>query len=396
MTKRINLRYAQKYFTATYQFIARQPIFNKHKSLFAYELLYRANEKRNFSDKTNLDGDQASKDVLINAIVVIGLRNLIDEKKAFINFTYNILKDKELLWHLPADDIVIEILESVEIDDEILELTKKLKSKGYTIALDDYKHSNREYYRRLFPYVDILKVDFMLNGKTDLEIIPKKFPNKIVLAEKIETNEIFEFAKQSGYKLFQGFFFSKPQILKGKDISINSLINTKILEETNKENCELKKVAFLIESDVSLTYKLLKLINAPYYHHSKEIKSIMQAVALLGADEIKRWIYVSLLSKNRFEGVNEVVKNSLIRAKFCETLSDAFAHKFNKSEFFLAGMLSMIDVILQTKMEKILEQLPLSQNIKRALIYHENALYCVLDIFVKYEKGDWKIGRAHV
>jgi len=375
---------------AKYQFIARQPIFTKNRSLFAYELLYRTGEKRNFNDETATDGDQASKDVLVNAITVIGLHDLVGGKKAFINFTYNLLKDKELLYNLPAETIVVEILENVKIDEEMLKLIKDLKSKDYTIALDDYEHSRYIYYKKLLPYIDILKVDFMLNNKEDLELIPKKLPNKIILAEKIETNEIFEFAKQSGYGLFQGFFFSKPQIVKEKDIPINSLVNTKILEEINRDNYDLKKIASLIETDVSLTYKLLKLINAAYHSRHNEIKSIIQVLTHLGAEGIKRLIYMSLLSKNRFEGVNEVIKNSLSRAKFCEIIGGKFSNKFDKSEFFLTGMLSMIDVILQMSMEKILSQLPLSRHIKRALLKYDNELYHILDLFTKYEKGDWK------
>ena len=374
---------------AKYQFIARQPIFTKDKSLFAYELLYRTGEKKNFNDQIK-DGDQASKDVLVNAITVIGLDNLVNGKKAFINFTYNLLKDKELLYNLSPENIIIEILEDVKIDNEMIELIRNLKAKGYTIALDDYEHYRYEYYQKLFPYVDIIKVDFMLNRKADLQEIPKKLPGKTVLAEKVESNEVFEFAVENGYRLFQGFFFSKPQIVKEKDIPINSLINTKILEEINRDNYDLKKIASLIEADVSLTYKLLKLINAAYHSRSKEIRSVMQATALLGAEEIKRLIYMSLLSKNRFEGANEVIKNSLLRAKFCEIIGGKFSNKFEKSEFFLTGMLSMIDVILQMKMEKILSQLPLSKHIKRALLKHDNELYYVLDLFTRYEKGDWK------
>jgi len=367
-------------------FLARQPILDRYNKLFGYELLFRDSEKNFYNSE---DGDKSTIAVIKNSFVNIGIEKVTGGKKAFINFTENILKS-DIFEVLSPRSVIVEILENIEPTDEIIELCKKLKTLGYTIALDDFVYSNK--YKGLIELADIIKVDFKVTqGYSRREVIEKgNSPNTKFLAEKVETMEEFNEAVSLGYSYFQGYYFSKPTIISGKRLSENKLVYMKLMHEISNNNFAIDSIENLIKNDVSLSFKLLKLINSANYSFVNEVKSMKQALALLGEKELKKWLYL-MVFKNIGEDKPEIlVVNSLIRAKFAEVISIKMGKGINSFNAYLLGMLSMIDLILDIPLEEVLKEILISIEIKDALSGVKDNIYTkLLNLIIAYENGQW-------
>lgn len=367
-------------------FVARQPIFNTQKKVVAYEILYRSNLRNTYNGQ--VDGDVATVSVVTDALTSFGLNHLTSGKRAFINFTYNLIKEDLPTLFDPAD-LAVELLESVVVDDLIVEKCKQLKEKGYVIALDDFTGGLD--FDPIMPYVDIVKVDFMVLKSAGRKFVAEKYLplGMTLLAEKVETMADFEEAHALGYKLFQGFFFEKPVVYQGKAISISTYKYMEILRETVNEDADFHKLTDIIKSDLSLTYKLLRLINSPAFYTISEIKSVQHALALLGINEIRKWATLIMLRDIGSDKPNEIIRVSLIRAVFAEKLSMMIGLENRKTEAFLMGLFSVIDTLMEKPLYDILGELPLSDDIKSALLGGRNKLHSILKMLKYYEVGNW-------
>ncbi|QPC46583.1 EAL and HDOD domain-containing protein [Mangrovibacillus cuniculi] len=370
-------------------FVARQPIFNKNKDVYAYELLYRNNQDNTFP---HIDGDQATTDVIINSFLNIGIDKLSNGLPCFVNFTENLLKLKLPTYFSPRD-LVIEILESVEPSKEILSTIEELKRLGYKIALDDFilKDTN-ERYLKLLKSADYVKVDFVhstLSERRQVEGLAKKL-NIVLLAEKIESLDDYLDAIKHGYSLFQGYFFSKPFIVSSRDVPSYFQSYLPLLQYLTTTVPDVKVVATLIEKDLSLSYKLLKLINSPSFRPKHKISSIQQAIVLLGFIEVRKWIYVLAVrdQKSKLSGPSvELLKMSLMRGRMCELIASHNGER-QSSSYFLTGLFSLMDVILGIPMESILEELPLQDDITDSLKGQQTKMNVVLSVVKQMEKGN--------
>lgn len=369
-------------------YVAKQPIFNEKEEVIAYELLYRNSPTNGYS---HTDGDKATTEVIVNSFLNIGLGELSNGKPCFINFTENLLKLKLPTYFTPLS-IVVEILENVKATPEVIELCKELKAYGYTIALDDFflLHGD-EHVLALLEYVDIIKIDFRSTtreARNQLMDYLKPFNLKF-LAEKVETREEYEQATQDGYSYFQGYFFSKPVILQSHDIPSYYYSYLLVLEELDMPVPDIDHITHVIEKDLSISYKLLKLINSPTIRPKYEVSSIKQAVVLLGLIEIKKWIYVLSIKGvgDSDEASKEIIHLSLTRAKLGELLGKYMGIKpIESSKYFLLGMFSLIDTILRVPIDKVLAELPLSADIKSALTGTDGDLYYVLELIKSLER----------
>ena len=367
-------------------FLARQPILDRFNKLFGYELLFRDGEKNIYQSE---DGDKATIGVIKNSFINIGIDKVTGGKKAFINFTENILKS-DIFKVLPPNSVIVEILEDIEPTEEVLELCKKLKTLGYIIALDDFVYSDK--YKKLIEITDIIKVDFKITkGYERKKVIDKvNSPGIKFLAEKVETMEEFNEAVSFGYSYFQGYYFSKPLIISGKKISENKVIHMKVLQEINSNNFTINSIENLIKRDLSLSFKLLKLINSANYSFKSEIKSIGQALALLGETEIKKWLYLIAFQTMGEDKPEIIVINSLTRARFAELIADKNRIGANSFNAYLIGMLSMVDLLLDRPLKEILEELLIPTEVKNALNGVSNNSYRkLLNLIKEYEKGQW-------
>jgi c-di-GMP-related signal transduction protein len=373
-------------------FVARQPIFNVKEEIFAYELLYRSSQVNEFP---LINGDQATADVIINSFLNIGIDKLSGGKPCFINFTENLLRLRLPTYFRPRE-IVVEILETVEPSSELIDICRELKSLGYQIALDDFAfHEDNPFAKELLRHTDIIKVDFLATPRDMRERIEreaKKLKLRMV-AEKVETREEFEDARRRGYDYFQGYFFEKPTIVSTHDIPTYFHSYYEMVHNLSTAEPSIELISNLIEKDLSLSYKLLRLINSPAFRPKHKINSIRQATVLLGLNEIQKWVYVLAVRESSLEKKavqKETIRICLIRAKLAESIAALRKKEALNAQYFLTGMFSMMDSILGASMEVILTDLPLQDEIGDALRGIENPLKEVLDLAIAVEKADWQ------
>ena len=368
-------------------FIGRQAILDQRKNVYAYEILFRSGLKNAFDP--NLDGNVATQSVMVNAMLDFGMNKLVSDKHAFINFTeQNLLSRAPKL--LPAENVVVEILETVQPTPEILEVVQELKKEGYKIALDDFVLLPG--YEPLIEMADIIKVDFRITTdpkerKKLREVLPKHVR---LLAEKIETEEEFQQALAYGYVLFQGYFFCKPAILHQKRLTSNALSKVRLLREINRQNVDFSSIAGVISSDTNLVHKLLTYINSAGIGLTNHVSNLKQATVLLGASGVRRWVTLVSLQTFSEDKPPELFTLSLLRAKFCELIAtDIKRPGLTPDTGFLLGIFSLLDVLLSLPMEDVLKEVALSDELNAALLGEDNDLRHLLDLVIAYEKGDW-------
>lgn len=369
-------------------FVARQPIFNRQQKVYGYELLYRLGMD-NFYNNPAGDGDRATSEVIANSFLLIGLDALTGGKRAFINFTENLLKN-EVATILPKEVVAIEILENIEVDDKVVNACIKLKKLGYPLVLDDFVLDER--FKPLVGLADIIKIDFMECDIREKMDVIRRFGSAGVqlLAEKVETTEMFKEAFEMGYSYFQGYFFSRPIILTGQDIPGYKINYLQALEEVNRPEMDFDRLEGIIKRDVSLSYKLLKYINSAAFGFRSKIDSIKHALVLLGIQEIKNWVSLIILRGMGEDKPDEITTSSILRAKFGELIAPKVGLQERSSDLFLMGMFSMIDALISRPMTDILDELPIAEDIKRALLGKECRYLDLYELILAYEKGNWE------
>lgn len=365
-------------------FIARQPIFDRRQKVYAYELLYRSGTENSSSFKS---GDSATSNVVITSLTM-GSDTLTEGHRAFINFTETLIKDEVPKLFSP-EYLVVELLENIIPDEALVQRVKELKALGYMIALDDYIASYE--YDELVELADIIKVDFVDTTQTERWRMSERFRDmdKKLLAEKVETVEEFDEAFQLGFHYFQGYFFAKPRIMKGKEATSLNSNYLEIMHELDMPEPGYEKISAVMERDVALTFKLLKLINSPAFYTNSKITSVKQALVLLGFKEIRKWIMVVMLRDLGKNKPDEVLKTCLIRAKMAELIAVNSGEDRRKNEMFIMGLFSMIDTLMDQDLYSILGGLPLEDDIKAAMMGKENKLHDMFMVILNYEKGNW-------
>jgi len=368
-------------------FLARQPIFDRNKNVIAYELLFRNSNENVYN---NVDGNQATLQVIANSFYEFDFKSVSDNKKVFINFTEKLITD-EIATILPWEEVVIEILETIEPTDEIIDACKKLKEKGFVLALDDFVFDEK--YTELIKLIDIIKIDFIVtkgNERKKIFDLLKINNNIKFLAEKVETIEEYNEAMYYGYDYFQGYYFSKPTILTTKSIPTNKYAGLEILKLINNADFKYSDLEDLILKDVGLSYKIIKLINSSAYYLRNEVNSIKYAITFLGEKEIVKWLYVVLLKDIKGKNPNELIRISLQRAKFCESICNNSSYKEKTFSAYITGLFSVMDAILNCSMESIIKDLNISDEIKEGLIGEENILNTILKLAISYGRGEWE------
>jgi EAL and modified HD-GYP domain-containing signal transduction protein len=371
-------------------FIARQPIFRTNQKIYGYELLFRSSLENFFSAAQ--DGDQATSRVITNSYLLIGINKLTEGHKAFINFTGELLL-KEYPALLPRESTVVEVLESVVPTPEIVAACAALVRKGYLLALDDFSYDPS--WLPLIRLAQIIKFDISIMGRADLarqvQTVRRERPLKL-LAERVETMADFEECKAMGFDLFQGYFFSKPKIIRGRDIPGDKLRYLRILRELQLENYNFARIGTLIASDPSLSYKLLKYVNSSYFAPRQEIVSLHGAVAMLGETNLRKWLYLMMLSYMAQDKPPELLRLCVIRARFCELMGERLDRKGALTgKYYMVGMFSLLDAILDQPMETILEGIAFSAEVKEVLLGKRKTgpLFYAIIFTRAYEKGKW-------
>jgi EAL and modified HD-GYP domain-containing signal transduction protein len=366
-------------------FLARQPIFDRNLKTFGYELLFRGGLDNIFP---NIDGDTASSSVLSNSFLCIGLDQLTGNRKAFINFTQNLLL-KEVPCLFSPQLLFSEILENIEPDEALIAAVRRMTAKGCQFALDDF--SFHEMATPLIRHVSIIKIDVQQTPIAKAKELIDHFAGQPIrfLAEKVETYEEFAQALQCGFSLFQGYFFSRPETIQERSIAPSKIHMLQIIREVNREDADIDRLETLIKTDLSLSYRLLKYLNSAYFNRPIKIQSIKEAILFLGLSEVKKLVMLIATAKLAESKPNELIRLSIMRAKLCEVAGQLSGYEGDSSELFLLGLFSLMNAILDRDMERIVGQLPLSDALKRALIREEGRLGCYLKLIRCYERGQW-------
>ncbi len=365
-------------------FVARQPILNRSGQVFGYELLYRAGAD---ASSCEAETDLAASRVLSDTVLGIGLETLTGGRKAFMNVSRNLLLSGHATL-LPARSVVLEVLETVKVDEPVVQVCRSLRGKGYSIALDDYVPGLDA--DALLPYANFVKVDVLDTKRDEWVSIRRSMPSHVtMLAEKVESAEVYEDLRAIGYHLFQGYYFCRPKMFRAGALSGNRLAYAQLLMALNNENVTVTQVEDLIKHDASLSYRTLRCINSAAFGIRRQIQSIRQAVVLLGLDQVRKWASVWALAGLNEGASAELVTVAILRARACELLAQSVLPREQSSEYFLLGLCSLLDVILRKPMDEALSELPISNTIKGALLGDENRARLVLDAVVAYERANW-------
>lgn len=373
--------------------LAKQPILNRNKELFAYELLYRGEKSVD-----QFDGDFATIDVMVNAFLNIGIKQLTDDYPVFINFTDNLLKEG-IIQEFDPNGLIIEILETVELTEEMINLVKKLAAQGYRLALDDVTVQLFDKWEAAdsVRYLTYIKVDFIQNKtrftrKLLAQRMKAKHPHIRLIAEKVETIDEYNQAMEDGYHYFQGYFFMRPKLMRSIEIPSYYLTYLRLIKQIDQQDFDLKEIANLIEMDLSLAYKLLKLMNSPVYRRVERIYSIHQAVVLLGQKEVKKWLYILALrenyNRNNFQANDALIKSSYYRAKMGESIAEKIVPHL-KNEAFLIGYVSQLPAILLQPIDSLLRSLSLDEVIEETLRGQPSMLTDIHRLVIVYEQVNW-------
>ena len=365
-------------------YVARQAILDARWRVFGYELLYRAD-----GGAANVSSDLAAARVMTDAVLNVGLDTLTGGRPAFLNLTRSLLVTEAWSVLSPAA-VVFELHNNIQIDKEVIEMCKQLHDAGYPLALCDFTlDSDAE---ALLRYAKFIKVDVTATSlDAQLAIVDYLQASGIkLIAENVESGAAFDAACAAGYSLFQGHFFCQPKTVSAAPVPASRLAYVQLLTALNRPRLSLSEIEDLIKHDVSLSYKVLRCINSAAYGLRREIRSIHEALVLLGVEPIRSWASVWAVAGLNSSGTFELATTALVRARCCELLGEHFSNSEESAELFLIGLCSLLDAMLGRPLHEAIADLPLSPAARSAVLGEErNPVRCVLDAVVAYENGLW-------
>jgi EAL and modified HD-GYP domain-containing signal transduction protein len=359
--------------------VARQPILDLRRQVAGYELLYRAEA----SDRHCVGSTtQASARVLSDALVGMGLETLTGGRRAFVNLSRDVLmSDASSL--LDARAVVLEVLEDVTVTPEVVEMCRSLRQRGYLVALDDFVPGSPA--EALLPWANFVKLDVLgLSMETLAGEAPRLAARGLTLvAEKVETPAMLAAATAVGCTLFQGYYFCRPETVAMRAPSASQLTRMRLLAALLQPTATILQIEDLLKHDASLTYRVLRCANSAGSGVRREIRSIREALLLVGLDQVRKWAALWTLSGiNR--GPAELATMTVLRARSCEMLGRGLGHS---DRYFLLGLCSLLDALLQHPLPEVIAGLPLDADTRDALLGHAGPARQVLDAVVAYERG---------
>ncbi|HUO71774.1 MAG TPA: HDOD domain-containing protein [Solirubrobacteraceae bacterium] len=371
-------------------FIARQPIFNRKLEVVGYELLFRSGH---VDHALVVDPEEATATVVLNSFTEIGLDRIVGDKTAWVNVSRDFLVEG-LAQAIPPGLVGIEVVADDVLDERSIAALRELKAQGYSLALDDFRH--RPEVAPLLELVDVVKLDLAALGHDGLtaSIARLSAYDVALLAEKVETRSDHEFCAGTGCDLFQGYFFCRPVLLSDRGIGVNRLALLRVVANLHDPTVELSDIEELISKDVALSFRLLRYINSAFFGLRGEVRSIGQALALLGLENVRRWATLSILADLN-DAPRELTITALVRARFCERAGEQLGLA-NPGELFTLGMFSVIDAMMDAPMPDVLASLPFPADMREALINHRGEKGLLLECVATLETGELDRARTIV
>ena len=372
--------------------IGRQPILNRNEEVVAYELLFRSMNARD-SAVFN-DVSQASASVIIDTLSEFGLERILGMHRGFLNVELELLMS-DAIEILPRENVVLELLETLEITPSLIDRCNELRKKGFTLALDDHVFDSS--YADLYEIAEIVKVDLLQSTDEELaEMVGRfrQFPLKL-LAEKVETRDRFHNCLDMGFEYFQGYYFAKPSVLEKRRIDESTTTLLKLMRLMN-EDANIEKIEQTFSKSPALTYKLLLLVNSVAIGVREKIQTIRHAIAILGRRRINQWVQLALFASDDSRGMqNPLVEMAAVRAIFMQQISSRHPRLRDDPEApeiaFTVGILSLLECIYDISIEETVETLNLSVEIRDALLTRAGELGRILDLAETMERTFYKV-----
>lgn len=369
----------------TWSYIARQPILASNRDVFGYELLFRNGEKNAFP---GVSDEEATSRLIVEQQFDGDVRDLVGSNSAFINFSRKSLIDEHPKL-LPPKNVVIEVLETVEPDDQVIEVCKDLKECGYSLALDDH-----DFNPAWHPWVhlfDIIKIDITQFSRAQLasHLSRSDFQSAQLLAERVETETDFNDCQDMGFSLFQGYFFAKPQMIRKQAVQANKASVIQLLALASNSTIDFDELESVISVDPGLSFKLLRFLNSVHFGLGSRISNLRQALVFLGHKEIKKFVALVSVASLGDAKHNAAITLAATRANFCDALAEKMDDEKVRHSAFLVGLFSMIDTLLEDSMENVLNLLPVDDSIREALLDNQGMGAELLRLTKLFEQADW-------
>ncbi len=361
--------------------IARQPILDARGQVYGYELLFRATrEATAFSEPGH-----ASARLISDVVTGPGFDALSDGKRVFINLSADVLLS-DLTGLFDPERVVLEIPGSLPVTPEVAAMCARLHQHGHALALDGFAMDAPA--AALLNQARFAKVDVLDTPLEDVAALTAALLSQglTVIAERVETEEAFQAAKAAGCSLFQGYYFCRPQTVSVKAMSANQLTQMQLFAALMQQNVSLAAIEELLKRDTTLSYRVLRTVNSAGFGLRREISSIREALLMLGLEQVRKWASLwTLAGLNR--GPSELVTMTIVRARTCEAVGDALGRP--DQGYFLLGLCSLLDALLGQPMDKVVAELPVTAEIRGALLGESNAARLVLDAVARYERAEW-------
>ena len=364
-------------------FVGRQPILSPTMKTIGYEVLYRNCE---LGQAIFTDEDVATATVLLNTYLDIGLEHVVGSHLAFLNIPKQFLLER-YCEALPKNRVVLEILENVEPTPQVMEALRSLSQQGYTIALDDFIY--QDCIKPFLEIADIVKIDVLEKSEEQLyqEVSQLRDSRVRLLAEKVETPEMFAICKKLGFYYFQGYFFFRPDIIRGREIPANRIALLELMGKIQDPHIPFKGLVEHIRNDLSLSYKVLRYVNSAYVGLPRRVDSIDHAACMVGIERIRTWATLIIMASGQTQ-TTEILVMALVRAKMCEQLAQRLNAQ-TPEKYFTMGLLSVLDALYESSIQDIVDKLPLQEDIKEALVKGTGEMGMVLACVKAYEEGEW-------
>lgn len=370
-------------------FVGRQPIVDRDEHVHGYEILFRSSATSTHAEID--DFGRAAVRVMVNTFASLGVETVLGNSLGFFNVNAEVLHS-DAVELLPADRVVIEILEFVEVDEAVIQRCKALRKAGFVLALDDWVEGDAR--EALLPFVDLVKVDLPLVPAKNLRRVARHLRKYDVelLAEKVETREEFNFCLERGFDYFQGYFFSKPVTLEGADLDPSRLGLIRLLQLISSEADRLA-IVDQFKQDAQLGLNLLRLVNSAGMAARVRFESIEDAVRHLGLIHLGRWVAILLYAQGEGGGMSgPLFGTAAHRGRLMELIiqhqSDPDQPQDEKERAFLVGMLSLADALLGCSLDELVSELHLGADLAAALTQREGPLGRLLSLAISVERGD--------
>ncbi len=364
------------------RFAARQPILAADETVIGYKLLFRTDVVDHFAGR---ETDRTSRNA-IDTSSMLGLNVLCDNRLAFIGCSRDVLLENALL-SLPAESVVAEIGPEIVPDEAVEDACRALKNAGYKIALDDFTVNDPR--EPLTHFTDFLKVDVKKRTWDEIQRITRTHGNHTfgLMAEKVETWEDFDMTRKAGFHYFQGYFFHRPETMRTRVATANQAAYLRLLQAISRPELDWHEVEDLIKRDAAIYFRLLRYINSAGMGLRHEVRSVSQALALMGENDLRRWCRMAgafEMSKNR---PSDLMLSALVRGRFGELMGDKFEH--GEADLFLVGLLSLMDAILEIPMSAVIDGLPLDQDSTDLLLENKGVLLPLYELIWSVERAAW-------